>query len=158
MQWPVSELEQLRSSPPVNVFDKRLEAGELHEVTGVTAAQADVEITFEITDISKAEEYRPRWTHAQWLCNTKNASVRGGLGPFGLRVLASSDSQEYTSVFFRVFKKADNKPVVLMCSDQSRSIFNFLHNFIYCMCFEFFFFFIESIFLIFFLITQVFLE
>ena len=41
------------------------------------------------------------------------------LGPFRLLVLASKGLQEYTAVFYRIFK-GQNKYAVLMCSDQSR--------------------------------------
>ncbi|KAF2541479.1 hypothetical protein F2Q68_00032782 [Brassica cretica] len=52
-----------------------------------------------------------------------NVSVKSGLGPFGLMVLASKNLEEYTSVYFRIFKarQNSNKYVVVMCSDQSRS-------------------------------------
>ena len=81
--------------------------------------QADVEISFEISDFKKAEVFDPRWKNPQLLCIQKGASVKGALGPFGLLALASKDLKEYTSVFFRIFKGQD-KYVVLMCSDQSR--------------------------------------
>ena len=78
-------------------------------------------ITFEISELSKAEVLDPSWTDPQLLCSRKGASVKGGIGPFGLLVLASKGLQEYTAVFYRVFK-SHSKFVVLMCSDQSRSL------------------------------------
>ena len=86
----------------------------------LTSYQADVEISFAISDLSKAEAIDPSWTNPQLLCSRKGASVKGSLGPFGLLVLASKGMQEYTAVFFRLFKGQNNKYVVLMCSDQSR--------------------------------------
>lgn len=86
--------------------------------------QADVEISFEISDFKKAEMLEPSWKNPQLLCGQKSASVRGVLGPFGLLVLASKDLQEYTAVFFRIFRSHNNKYAVLMCSDQSRSSLN----------------------------------
>lgn len=83
--------------------------------------QADVVISFEISEFIKAEVLDPSWTNPQELCSRKDASVKGGLGPFGLLVLASEGLQEYTAVFYRIFK-GHNKYVVLMCSDQSRSL------------------------------------
>ncbi|KAK4267297.1 hypothetical protein QN277_024095 [Acacia crassicarpa] len=59
----------------------------------------------------------------QVLCSKKGGTVTGGLGPFGLLAFASKDLKEYTSVFFRIFKH-QNKPLVLFCSDQSRSSLN----------------------------------
>ena len=78
-------------------------------------------ITFEITELGKAEVLDPSWTDPQLLCSRKGASVKGGIGPFGLLVLASKGLQEYTAVFYRIFK-SHSKFVVLMCSDQSRSL------------------------------------
>ena len=92
--------------------------------------QADVEISFEVTDFRKAEvlDY---WLDPQILCSKKGASTKSALGPFGLLVFASKGLQEYTAVFFRVFRY-QRKYLVLMCSDQSRfdySFFSSLHFF-----------------------------
>lgn len=86
-----------------------------------TVLQADVEITFGLNDFKKAEVLDPSWTDPQLLCSQKSATVKGSLGPFGLYVLASKGLKEYTAVFYRIFK-ANNKYVVLLCSDQSRSL------------------------------------
>lgn len=86
--------------------------------------QADVEVSFEVKELAEnAEEWNQsggNMTDPQTMCGEK-----GGIGPFGLLVLASKDLQEHTSVFFRVFKLKNNnnnstKLVVVMCSDQSR--------------------------------------
>ncbi|XP_021812647.1 beta-fructofuranosidase, insoluble isoenzyme CWINV1-like isoform X1 [Prunus avium] len=122
VQWPVVEIEKLREKE-VKLPSSVLKGGSVHEVLGVTAAQADVEITFGISDLKKAEVLDPSWTNPQLLCSQKGASVKGGLGPFGLLVLASKGLKEYTSVFYRIFKD-HNKHVVLLCSDQSRSSLN----------------------------------
>nr|AFA46812.1 cell wall invertase [Manihot esculenta] len=122
VQWPIQEIEKLRVNP-VHLPSQYLKGGSVVEVPGVTASQADVEITFKVSDFSKAEVLDPSWTNPQLLCSRKGGSVRGSLGPFGLLVLASKGMQEYTSVFFRIFK-GQNKHVVLMCSDQSRSSLN----------------------------------
>ena len=82
--------------------------------------QADVQISFEISEFEKAEVLKPNWTDPQLLCSQNGASVKGSVGPFGLLVLASKDLKENTAVFFRILN-AQNKYVVLMCSDQSRS-------------------------------------
>ncbi|CAI0473333.1 unnamed protein product [Linum tenue] len=120
VQWPIEEVEKLREKG-VKKPCQELKPGSVHEVTGVTAEQADVEISFGKLDLSKAEKLDPSWTDPQALCTRKGASVRGALGPFGLLVLGSKCMQEYTAVFFRVFQGHDGKPVVLMCSDQSKS-------------------------------------
>ncbi|XP_015938881.2 beta-fructofuranosidase, cell wall isozyme-like [Arachis duranensis] len=121
VQWPVVEIEKLRENP-VNWNTKVLKGGQLLQVNDITAAQADVEISFKINKIGDAEELNS-WVDPQILCSQKGSSVRSGLGPFGLIVLASKGLQEYTSVFFRIFKY-QNENLVLFCSDQSRSSLN----------------------------------
>ncbi|KAK8608348.1 hypothetical protein V6N13_023774 [Hibiscus sabdariffa] len=122
VQWPVTEIQKLRANQ-VTLTNKTIKGGSVIEVSGITAAQADVDVSFEIADLEKAEVLKPRWTNPQLLCSQKGASVKGRLGPFGLLVLASDGLKENTAVFFRIFK-SHNKYVVLMCSDQSRSSLN----------------------------------
>ncbi|XVF07636.1 hypothetical protein REPUB_Repub06bG0156500 [Reevesia pubescens] len=88
---------------------------------GWAGIQADVDVTFSIPNLDKAEPFDPSWTNAQDLCSQKSSIVQGGVGPFGLLTLASEKLEEYTLVFFRVFKGQD-KHVVLLCSDASRLI------------------------------------
>ncbi|XP_050384474.1 beta-fructofuranosidase, insoluble isoenzyme CWINV1 isoform X1 [Argentina anserina] len=125
VQWPVVELEKLRTNE-VKLPNNMLKGGSLHEVLGVTASQADVEVAFEMSDLKKAEVLDPSWTNAQLLCSKKGVSVKGSLGPFGFFVFSSKDLKESTAVFYRIFKshRNYNKYVVLMCSDQSRSSLN----------------------------------
>ncbi|KAK8462304.1 hypothetical protein SEVIR_1G184800v4 [Setaria viridis] len=120
LQWPVEEVEKLRGKP-VSVGGKVVKPGEHFEVTGLaTAYQADVEASFEVSSLDKAEPFDPAYDNdAQKLCGIKGADVRGGVGPFGLWVLASGDLQEKTAVFFRVFKDGYGKPKVLMCTDPT---------------------------------------
>ncbi|KAM7255662.1 hypothetical protein ACFE04_008560 [Oxalis oulophora] len=123
IQWPVVEIEKLRRGP-VKIPRKSLKAGSLVKIPGVTAEQADVEVSFKVTDLEKAEilEENP---NPQLLCSQKPATIKGKLGPFGLLTLASKDLKEYTAIFFRIFKtQQNNKYKVLMCSDQSRSSLN----------------------------------
>nr|POE86696.1 beta-fructofuranosidase, insoluble isoenzyme cwinv1 [Quercus suber] len=88
VQWPIKEIETLRLKE-VNLPKQVLKGGSVLEVSGVTAAQADVIITFEISELSKVQVLDPSWTDPQLLCSRKGASVKGGIGPFGLLVLAS---------------------------------------------------------------------
>lgn len=90
--------------------------------------QADVEISFEVNDLEKAQALNPSWKmDPQHLCTENGSKVKEtGLGPFGLLVLASKNMQEYTSIFFKVFR-ANKKHVVLMCSDQSRYLSLLFH-------------------------------
>ncbi|XP_060176664.1 beta-fructofuranosidase, insoluble isoenzyme 1-like [Lycium barbarum] len=121
VQWPVEELETLRKQK-VELRIHKLDKGENVEVKGITAAQADVEVTFSFSSLENAEEFDPSWDdlYAQDVCAIRGSTVQGGLGPFGLLTLSSENLEEYTPVFFRVFK-AQDKYKVLMCSDASRS-------------------------------------
>ncbi|KAL3623426.1 Invertase [Castilleja foliolosa] len=121
LQWPIEEVEKLRGKK-IELSSKKLVKGDKVEITGITAAQADVDVTFSFNSLDRAEPFHPSWDRydAQKLCSQKGSTVEGGLGPFGLLTLASKKLEEYTPVFFRVFK-AQDKPIVLMCSDASRS-------------------------------------
>ncbi|XP_047081632.1 LOW QUALITY PROTEIN: beta-fructofuranosidase, insoluble isoenzyme 1-like [Lolium rigidum] len=121
VQWPVEEIEKLRCKP-VTVGDKVVKLGQHFEITGLQSYQSDVEVSFEVSSLDKAEPFDPAYSNdAQKLCGIKGADVKGGVGPFGLWVLSSADLAEKTAVFFRVFKDGYGKPIVLMCSDPTKS-------------------------------------
>ncbi|KAJ0601800.1 putative fructan beta-(2,1)-fructosidase [Helianthus annuus] len=119
VQWPVKELEKLRTRK-VHFKNKKLRGRSMIEISGITASQADVEITFRLSKHKHAEVLVPEVIDPQLLCTQKNASMGGKFGPFGLLVLASKDLTEHTAVFFRVFRTA-NSFRVIMCVDPSRS-------------------------------------
>ncbi|KAK7284845.1 hypothetical protein RJT34_19598 [Clitoria ternatea] len=119
VQWPVEELNNLRQKE-VQMKNHKLAKGDSVKVEGITAAQADVEVTFSFSSLDKAEAYDPKWVNAQDLCAQKGSKVQGGVGPFGLLTLASPNLVEFTPVFFRIFKASKNH-VVLLCSDASSS-------------------------------------
>ncbi|KAM0885696.1 hypothetical protein ACQ4PT_030159 [Festuca glaucescens] len=120
LQWPIEEIETLRKTR-VGLLGAEMNAGGMNEIIGVAGAQADVEVVFEVPSLEGAENLdRNQLLDPQRLCGEKGASVLGGVGPFGLLVLASADLQEHTSVFFRVFRH-DGKYKVLMCTDLRRS-------------------------------------
>ena len=80
-----------------------------------------MEVSFEVSSLDRAEPFDPAYADdAQKLCGVKGADAKGGVGPFGLWVLASADLQEKTAVFFRVFKDGYGKPKVLMCTDPTK--------------------------------------
>lgn len=127
-QWPVEEIETLRipNNRRAGLLPgaDQVNAGGLNEIVGVAGAQADVEAVFEVPALENAESLDD--DHSNWLldpqrlCGEKGASVRGGVGPFGLLVLASGDLHEHTAVFFRVFRY-QGKYKTLMCTDLTRS-------------------------------------
>ncbi|XP_061353452.1 beta-fructofuranosidase, insoluble isoenzyme 1-like [Gastrolobium bilobum] len=117
--WPIEELNSLREKE-VQISNQKLKKGDYVEVQGITAAQADVEVTFSFSSLDKAETFDPKWVNAQDLCAQKGSKIQGGVGPFGLLTLASEKLEEFTPVFFRIFE-APNKHVVLMCSDARSS-------------------------------------
>uniref|UniRef100_N1R516 Beta-fructofuranosidase, insoluble isoenzyme 5 n=1 Tax=Aegilops tauschii TaxID=37682 RepID=N1R516_AEGTA len=88
---------------------------------GAGTLQADVQAVFEVPNLEDAETLDPKWLQdPKGLCAEKGASVPGGVGPFGLLVMASGDLREHTSIFFRVFKHLDTYKV-LMCTDLTKS-------------------------------------
>ncbi|XP_057775950.1 beta-fructofuranosidase, insoluble isoenzyme CWINV1-like [Salvia miltiorrhiza] len=119
IQWPIEEVEDLRGEK-VALENKEIESGSVLKIGGITASQADVEVSFRVPNLEGAELIDEGLLDPQQLCRQKNASVEGVFGPFGLLVLASEDLTEQTAVFFRIFRR-NEKRVVLMCSDQSRS-------------------------------------
>ncbi|KAI3690610.1 hypothetical protein L2E82_48739 [Cichorium intybus] len=119
VQWPVDEIRKLRTKQ-VNITNRELAAGELLKIPSITASQADVEVSFSLTNLSEIELIESEVVDPQLLCAQKNVSISGKFGPFGMLILASKNLTEQTAVFFRVFK-GPNKFLVLMCSDQSRS-------------------------------------
>lgn len=123
--WPIKEIETLRGKR-VEIINKKLVKGEVFEIKGITAAQADVDVTFSFDSLDQAEPFDPSWDRydAQKVCGQRGSTIQGGLGPFGILALASNNLKEYTAVFFRVFK-AQDKHLVLMCSDASRSSLNY---------------------------------
>ncbi|KAL2898664.1 Fructan 6-exohydrolase [Bienertia sinuspersici] len=121
VQWPVTEVATLRRNQ-VEMTSQVIGGGSRIEITGVTASQADVEISFKIPELEHVQELDPTWTDPQILSSNKETSEKV-LGPFGLLTLASTGLEEYTAVFFRNFK-GPNKYEVLMCCDQSRSSLN----------------------------------
>lgn len=83
--------------------------------------QADLEVEFSIPSLEKAETYDDKWVDAQEACANKGSNVEGGVGPFGILTLASEKLEEFTPVFFRIFKDK-KKHVILMCSDARRLV------------------------------------
>ncbi|VAH96527.1 unnamed protein product [Triticum turgidum subsp. durum] len=120
LQWPVEEIESLRGNE-INHQGLDLKMGDLFEIEGADTLQADIEIDFELTSIDDADPFDPSWLFdAEKHCREADASVHGSIGPFGLVILASDDTEEHTVVHFRVYKSQKNY-MILMCSDLRRS-------------------------------------
>ncbi|GJN26126.1 hypothetical protein PR202_gb14030 [Eleusine coracana subsp. coracana] len=119
-QWPIQEVESLRRTL-VGVRKTVLGAGAMNEIVGVGGSQVDVEVSFKIQSLDAAELLNANeMLDPQQLCGQKGASVPGGIGPFGLIVMASGDLHEHTAVFFRVFHY-NSTYKLLMCTDLTRS-------------------------------------
>ncbi|XBJ06065.1 hypothetical protein VPH35_024734 [Triticum aestivum] len=119
-QWPIEEIETLRRKRVAALQEAHVNAGGVNEISGA-GAQTDVDAIFEIPSLEEAETFEPNWLlDPQKLCEEKGACVPGGVGPFGLLVMASGDLREHTAVFFRVFRH-NRKYKVLMCTDLTRS-------------------------------------
>ncbi|KAL6651858.1 hypothetical protein ACP70R_010783 [Stipagrostis hirtigluma subsp. patula] len=120
VQWPVEEIATLRRKRAV-LLGAKVESGGRREIAGVETLQADVEVVFEIPNLEEAEALDPKWLQdPRKLCVEQSTTVQGGVGPFGLIVMASGDMHEHTTIFFRVFK-IDGTYKVLMCTDLTRS-------------------------------------
>jgi beta-fructofuranosidase len=116
----VEEIETLRRKRVGLQWATEVESGGRKEIAGIVSSQADVEVVFEVPNLEEAETLDPKWLlDPQGLCAAKGASVHGGVGPFGLLVMASGDLEEHTAVFFRVFKHIDTYKV-LMCTDLTK--------------------------------------
>nr|XP_043627331.1 beta-fructofuranosidase, insoluble isoenzyme CWINV1-like [Erigeron canadensis] len=120
IQWPVEEIEKLRENE-VKLQNKKLKSGSVHEIQGITAAQADVTISFKLENLEEAEVVDTSSADPQALCTERGASSKGAFGPFGVLAMASKDLEEQTAIFFRVFQNQNGRYSVLMCSDLSRS-------------------------------------
>ncbi|KAJ0007285.1 hypothetical protein Pint_28934 [Pistacia integerrima] len=78
VKWHITEVERLPAKQVI-FPSKVLAGGSLIEISGIAASQADVEISFKITDFEKAEERETSWTNPELLCKQKGASVKGAL-------------------------------------------------------------------------------
>lgn len=121
LQWPVSEVESLRRR---KTFKQNIDlsSGSVVEISGINAAQVDVEVSFDLPrlEITEFEDEKGENSTAQQLCSRMGSTARTVVGPFGLLVLASKDLNERTAVFFQIVRYR-NDLKLLMCSDQSRS-------------------------------------
>ncbi|KAF6155487.1 hypothetical protein GIB67_010628 [Kingdonia uniflora] len=64
VQWPVEQIKNLRESQ-VDSTKTELQKKSLFEIRGVKASQADVEVSFELSTLEKAEVMDPSWVNPQ---------------------------------------------------------------------------------------------
>ncbi|XP_020581380.1 beta-fructofuranosidase, insoluble isoenzyme 3-like [Phalaenopsis equestris] len=120
VQWPIEEVNKLRGKR-VGIYNRSVESGGVIEIKGIESVQADVVVKFDVSSgLDKAEKFDVAWRDPQKLCFEKGADAKGGIGAFGLYVLATDDREERTSVFFRIFQLGQ-KHVILMCHDPTKS-------------------------------------
>ncbi|KVH89904.1 Concanavalin A-like lectin/glucanase superfamily, partial [Cynara cardunculus var. scolymus] len=99
IRWPVKETEQLRDKKHhVTYSSKNLKGESLFEVSGITASQVDIEVSFMLPKLEEVEVLDPNWNDPQLLCSAKTATVGGRAGPFGLLVMASENLAEQTAI------------------------------------------------------------
>lgn len=58
--WPIDEFETLKGNK-VQMSNQQLETGKPVKISGITGNQADVEVTFSIPNLEKAEPFDPSW-------------------------------------------------------------------------------------------------
>ncbi|GAB4858797.1 Beta-fructofuranosidase, soluble isoenzyme I [Ancistrocladus abbreviatus] len=113
LQWPVEELESLRSSS--EQFDGIfLEPGSVMQLNISSAAQLDISAEFEV-------DMKTLNATLDEINNCSVAADRGAAGPFGLLVLADESLSELTPVYFYIGKAADGALKHWFCTDKSRS-------------------------------------
>ncbi|XP_076885645.1 fructan 6-exohydrolase-like [Bidens hawaiensis] len=87
--WPVEEIESLREGE-VRLENKKLEAGSVLEIEGVTASQADVIISFKLENLKEAEVVNTSSVNPKTLCTKRDATSAGAFGPFGLSTVRNN--------------------------------------------------------------------
>ncbi|KAG1354491.1 beta-fructofuranosidase 1 [Cocos nucifera] len=118
IQWPVDEVESLRSSKQ-EFSNIKLSTGSVVPLDVTQATQVDIEAEFEI-DLSALEQSVE--ADVGYNCSTSGgAAGRGALGPFGLLVLADQDLKEQTAVYFYLRRGTDGGLSTFFCQDEMRS-------------------------------------
>lgn len=119
LQWPVEEVEKLRTSS--KSFDNvALETGSILHLDVGSATQLDITAEFEIN--KEAVKMVNGSSNSNYICSSsEGASQRGALGPFGLLVLTDKDQSEQTPVYFYIAKGVDGNLKTFFCADHSRS-------------------------------------
>ncbi|PIA35726.1 hypothetical protein AQUCO_03500229v1 [Aquilegia coerulea] len=118
LQWPVEEVESLRSNKK-EFNNLKLAAGSVLPLDVAKTAQLDIIADFEV---DKGALEGVMEADVGYNCPTSNgASGRNALGPFGLLVLANDGRSEQTAVYFYISKGKDGNLKTFICTDLSRS-------------------------------------
>lgn len=119
LQWPVEEVESLRTSSK-DYKDIKIGVGSVLPIdVGGTATQLDMSAEFEIAKEALEETIE---ADVGYNCSTSGgAAGRGLLGPFGLLVIADENLTEQTAVYFYVGKGIDGNLQTFLCQDELRS-------------------------------------
>ncbi|XP_010491942.1 PREDICTED: beta-fructofuranosidase, insoluble isoenzyme CWINV6 isoform X1 [Camelina sativa] len=120
IQWPIEEINHLRTKS-VKLDSCEIKTGAAFEISGITAAQADVEVTFNLPSLEDNPEILEADHHVDdATLFDRDSSVGCVYGPFGLLALASDDLSEQTAIFFKVIRRGNGYAVV-MGSNEKRS-------------------------------------
>ncbi|MFS7949775.1 putative sucrose:sucrose fructosyltransferase [Helianthus anomalus] len=118
LQWPVEEIETLRSEKYQEFKDVELWPGSLVPLDVGSTAELDISASFEVDKASMS----PTLEADVFNCTTSEGSaMRGVLGPFGVVVLADATLSEQTPVYFYIAKNIDGTSRTYFCADESRS-------------------------------------
>ncbi|KAL0359029.1 UNVERIFIED_CONTAM: Beta-fructofuranosidase, soluble isoenzyme I [Sesamum angustifolium] len=117
IQWPVEEVESLRSDSLE--FNAKLEPGSVVPIEVDSGSQLDIVASFEL-DKETFEETTE--ADVGYDCPTSGgAANRGMLGPFGIVVLADENLLELTPIYFYIAKGPNGKFETHFCADELRS-------------------------------------
>ncbi|KAA3455211.1 Glycoside hydrolase, family 32 [Gossypium australe] len=73
--WPIDDIETLKGNK-VQMSNQQLETGKPVKISGITGNQADVEVTFSIPNLQKAEPFDLSWKDPRDLCYKKKSRNR----------------------------------------------------------------------------------
>ncbi|KAL0382289.1 UNVERIFIED_CONTAM: Beta-fructofuranosidase, soluble isoenzyme I [Sesamum calycinum] len=117
LQWPVEEVENLRSDSLE--FNAKLEPGSVVPIEVDSGSQLDIVASFEL-DKEAFEETAE--ADVGYDCPASGGAVnRGMLGPFGIVVLADENLLELTPIYFYIAKEHNGKVETHFCADELRS-------------------------------------
>ncbi|KAF5790443.1 putative sucrose:sucrose fructosyltransferase [Helianthus annuus] len=119
IQWPIEEVEMLRFKTHFEFKDIELRPGSIVPLNIGSTTKLDISALFKLCQASLNATLE---SDVSYNCTTSEGSAgRGGLGPFGLLVLADASFTEQTPVYFYIAKNTDGTSRTYFCADESRS-------------------------------------